>query len=494
MMEKNIDDVIIQVINEEKFDLKKYYAYVNKYGKPFMLKVFNTILSNATNVQLVYEKYFDVYFSFELENMEITDSTYLLLTNKYGEEMVNEYFSTLLEINHNSVQIKEKYEKIYFYIDTIKGNDKVEINKIYNSDDSVRDYLKEIASYELLSPNEEINLLMLLNKSKDGIEIGYIDGLDNLVLDDILGFVNSIKTKEQLKKVKKILKILNAEQAEILQRYIVSINKQLKTIEIIDNGGIYKEDYFNKQLDLIISFINTREKLVNANLRLVVSVAKRYVTSGVHLLDLIQEGNFGLIKAIRRFDCSKKTRLSTYATWWIRQYITRYISDNGGIVRIPVHFNEKIYKYKQAVRILSQKLSDVPSDEEIAEYLQFSLEDVEDIKNVIYSSNYVALDGFLSEDEDSTIIDFIPTDVNMEELLFEDALKERMVAFLSTLKDKEAEVIKYRFGFYDGKIYTLKEIGEIYGITRERVRQIENKAIRKLKMPVRKRIVEDFSR
>jgi len=365
-----------------------------------------------------------------------------------GEEQFDKIIEVLEQNNVDILRITEDDEVDAEEI-VLSEEDEVDVENIDLSvpdgisiEDPVRMYLKEIGKVPLLSAEDEIEFALKM-------EAGAVAQEKIAILEKRIGNVDE------------------AEEAEIREE-IKSLKEELEAGD------------------------EAKKRLAEANLRLVVSIAKRYVGRGMLFLDLIQEGNLGLIKAVEKFDHRKGFKFSTYATWWIRQAITRAIADQARTIRIPVHMVETINKLIRVSRQLLQELGREPTPEEIAEEMKLPVERVREILKI--SQEPVSLETPIGEEEDSHLGDFIQDDnvpVPADAAAFT-LLKEQLVEVLSTLTEREQKVLRLRFGLDDGRARTLEEVGKEFNVTRERIRQIEAKALRKLRHPSRSRKLNDY--
>ncbi len=333
---------------------------------------------------------------------------------------------------------------------------------------------------------ESIELVEDLDKELEEIEVSK-EELEDLSVPEGINIDDHVKM--YLKEIGKVNLLTPEEELSLAKRMADGETAKEQIEEIGEN---IDEDS-KKQIDLLIADGEKAKKsLAEANLRLVVSIAKRYVGRGMLFLDLIQEGNLGLIKAVDKFDYTKGYKFSTYATWWIRQAITRAIADQARTIRIPVHMVETINKLVRVSRQLVQELGREPTPEELAKELNMPVDKVREISKI--SQEPVSLETPIGEEEDSHLGDFIPDEdapAPSEAASFV-LLKEQLGAVLETLSEREAKVLRLRFGLDDGRARTLEEVGKEFDVTRERIRQIEAKALRKLRHPSRSKKLKDF--
>ncbi len=374
-------------------------------------------------------------------------------------------------------------------------------NGIVSSKDIIKYYSLESEEYDNIVKaleKEEINIEEDLVFDdfdvKEPISLNDIEEIDVSTFDQLPASVKvDDPVRMYLKDIGKI-PLLSLEEETIYAREVVdgrAAKARLAEIEADDQNTISVEEY-EKLLEISDAADEAKDKLVNANLRLVVSIAKRYLGRGLQFLDLIQEGNMGLIKAVDKFDHQKGFKFSTYATWWIRQAITRAVADQARTIRIPVHMVETINKLVRIQRQLVQELSREPSPQEVAERMGISVEKVQQIKKI--AQEPISLESPVGEEEDSNLGDFIsdPHALDPYEYTAKMKLREELDDVLGTLTDREERVLRLRFGLVDGRQRTLEEVGKEFNVTRERIRQIEAKALRKLKHPSRSRKLKDF--
>ena len=360
--------------------------------------------------------------------------------------------------------------------------DSDQMEKIY---DSLEALSIEIGSEEDILPELPDDLEPPIDEIAEIEEEELVDPntlVDSFSIDD--------PVRMYLKEIGKVPLLAPDEEIELAQKMSAG-NLAKEQLEEAEEGSLSPEDQAELK-KLAKAGDAAKQKLAEANLRLVVSIAKRYVGRGMLFLDLIQEGNLGLIKAVEKFDYTKGYKFSTYATWWIRQAITRAIADQARTIRIPVHMVETINKVIRVSRQLLQELGHDPSPEEIAAEMSMPVDKVREILKI--AQEPVSLETPIGEEEDSHLGDFIPDEGASEpsEAASFTLLKEQLVDVLSTLTPREEKVLKLRFGIEDGRTRTLEEVGKEFNVTRERIRQIEAKALRKLRHPSRSKKLKDF--
>lgn len=357
-------------------------------------------------------------------------------------------------------------------------------------DDPVKNYLKQIGQIPLLSAEQEVDLSKRIHAGAEAAHILQADrqkyGAPEYIKKNSARF--SFEEDENSRSYTEDLdEEGNTKSSEDDEEKAA----EEEAMEAVENGPL-TEERRQELLKIRRDGLNARRSLSEANLRLVVSIAKKHVGHNLAFLDLIQEGNIGLIKAAEKFDCDRGFRFSTYATWWIRQAITRAIADQARTIRIPVHMVETINKVKKVSSQLLHEYGHDPSAEEIAERLDMPVDKVREIMRV--AQEPVSLETPIGEEEDSHLGDFIPDDDAPvpAEAASQTLLKEQLADVLKTLTPREEKVLRLRFGLEDGRPRTLEEVGKEFNVTRERIRQIEAKALRKLRHPSRSKKLRDF--
>ncbi|MBO9998323.1 MAG: RNA polymerase sigma factor RpoD [Cyanobacteria bacterium SID2] len=367
---------------------------------------------------------------------------------------------------------------------------KTQAKKKHYTEDSIRLYLQEIGRIRLLRADEEIELARLIE------DLLYLEALQGQFEEENGRSLSQEEWAKLAWIADPIREKLTQEKGHKpdTEKYVwPAVRESLKDAEIAKAWAAQGRKFYLSFRSRLYKNRRAKDKMVQSNLRLVVSIAKKYMNRGLSFQDLIQEGSLGLIRAAEKFDHEKGYKFSTYATWWIRQAITRAIADQSRTIRLPVHLYETISRIKKTTKLLSQEMGRKPTEEEIATRMEMT---IEKLRFIAKSAQLpISLETPIGKEEDSRLGDFIESDGETpEDQVSKSLLREDLESVLDTLSPRERDVLRLRYGLDDGRMKTLEEIGQIFNVTRERIRQIEAKALRKLRHPNRNSILKEYIR
>lgn len=431
------------------------------------------------------------------KTLESVTKKLIKLGTKNGTISLSDFTKTIGDLEITQEQVEDLYKKLDEEGITISAEEVVkeekksskskQVHEVKTLDERKQELIEEGKKKGYITFEELANALKGLDMDADSL-----DELYNAFVDAGISVITEEDANQggSGRKVEEEVVVLDEEDLT-------------KDVNINDPVRMYLKEIGRislltpeEEMDLSVRVANGEEEarniLAESNLRLVVSIAKRYVGRGLLFLDLIQEGNIGLMKAVEKFDFGKGYKFSTYATWWIRQAITRALADQARTIRVPVHMVETINKMARIQRQMTLELNREPSDEELAKKMGISVDKVREVIKI--SQDPVSLETPIGEEDDSHLGDFIKDESSLspEEYATNEILKEEIKSVLSTLQPREQQVLELRFGLIDGTSYTLEEVGKRFNVTRERIRQIEAKALRKLRHPSRAKKLKDF--
>lgn len=488
------NDIITDIKMHDFITYEDLLSLFSIYDEEIVICIFKKIFEQISKKEIG-KKYLEPYLYIKYHGKAVNDDTVLShLCDEFGDENVIKYFSKITNDDEENI----------YNVSLEQNSNNIEIP--YSSD-SVKSYLKEIGEIPLLTREEEVSLFNKRDYLRNSVSIAsYLDS--KTIFNDLYSILLSIDTKELWDKLNKINKI-KTKDSKIISSFlglfkwnengennknVIPSKDQIEQKLGVDLSNVTPicHDKLNKQFNLIIECRNVNKKIVNANLRLVVNIAKHYYFNSFDLMDLVQYGNMGLMRAVDRFDVSLNRKFSTYATWWIRQSISRSLSDLGRTIRIPVHVTELDSKIRKVIRNYLQEYGVEPNNETIAKMANIPLEKVEYIRENIAIPSISSLDTPVNtEDSDDTLLgDFIESpNADVYEIALRDERAQNLRKAIDLLSEREKLIVMLRFGLADplsnpnSKEYTLEQIGNMLGLTRERVRQIEAKSLRKLRNP-----------